>query len=95
MTRRWTTARSLLAGLMVGAVVSGWSAMVARATELDGILGSLVEMYRHLVMDTPEDQALHAQVIERSDQALSLLRAALDLPTTDAPYAMPGLGETP
>lgn len=40
-------------------------------------ISRVIEMHRHLVMDTAEDRALHARVVEASDKSLARLRALL------------------
>jgi hypothetical protein len=40
-------------------------------------LRRLPEMYRHLVMDTPEDQELHRKVTETSDNVLDAVERTL------------------
>ncbi len=37
------------------------------------IARQLVEMYRHLVMDTPEDQELHDEITASADRAFAAL----------------------
>lgn len=48
---------------------------VSRYVEL---VARVHEVYRHLVMDTEEDRAIHARHIETADKALALARAAID-----------------
>lgn len=55
----------------------------ARVAAVEGYVSAVSKIhaaYRNLVMDTPDDRALHARLIEVADRALSGARAALEAP---------------
>lgn len=52
-------------------------ARAERAREYVKMVAKIHEAYRHLVMDTDEDRATHARLVEVADKSLALARAAL------------------
>jgi multidrug resistance efflux pump len=46
---------------------------------------NVIDMYRHLVMDTPKDQALHTKVVAAADTAIDTALAVLTARATVRP----------
>lgn len=53
-------------------------ALQAELREYVELVARVPEMYRHLVMDTPEDQKRHEDVTRVADKAIDCMRRRLD-----------------
>lgn len=53
-------------------------AALLRVREATSALALLAEAWRHLKLDTPQDQQLHEQLLNQTDSAVSGMLAVLD-----------------
>lgn len=73
----WRTERVYRTTTRPATAQANLAATITAATEYVALVARIHEAYRHIVMDTPADRALHAQHVRVADDALALAQARL------------------